>query len=962
MSTWLDLFRREGNAREVAGNRPLALNDPNRVWMIAAGRVDVFLVPLVEGEPAGSRIHLYRAEQGQALFGCPVDDDASLGLLAVGVPGTEVFELSESRRAELDGRRAEWAELTDAWIEGLTAGVARRQTPAQKASLLSAEGESRIAAGEIVTPAHGVFWIRGMKAAYFLGEAEAAPSGGEALFPLAESGWLEIVEAAELCAERTESLVDDSQLSAGLAAFHRAVLSFAAVSKRRAIEVERDRLAQKSHGESRLAASTLAELAATVEPESIEDALRGREESPLLAACRLVGRRLGVSIEKPRDFDKKTWSDPVGAIARASRLQTRRVVLTGSWWREDNGPLVAFYGEENRPVAVLPASATSYEWINPASGSRRLLNQADARKMGSFAHVFYRSFPTRPLTTRDILRFAMVGTRKDWLTVLLLGLVGGLLGLVVPIGTGLLFGRIIPAAAHFQLAWLALALTVAAVVMTLFEFVQGVASLRLETRTNSAVEAGVWDRLLNLPTWFFRKYSTGDLAMRATGIARIRQILTETAMSSVLTFLFSLVSFGLLFYLDVRLALLATAVFLIVTGATCWAAVVQLRYERESYKARGKTASIVLQLLTGISRLRVAGAERRALAFWTRSFSHQTRLAFQAQSVSNISSTFLATVPVLSSALVFGSVALLGSEKITLAVFLAFNAAFVQIIMASVTVGATVTSLLEIVPLYERAKPILATEPEVRRDRRDPGDLRGDLEISHVSFRYHDDGPLVLDDVSVRVRPGQFVAFVGPSGAGKSTILRLLLGFELPTSGSVYFDGEDLAGLDQRAVRSQMGVVLQNSQLSPGSILSNIVGSSGLGLEDAWEAARLSGLDQDIAQMPMQMYTVVTEGESTLSGGQRQRLLIARAIVSKPRILLFDEATSALDNVTQATVAESLDRLKATRIVVAHRLSTVIHADQIFVVDHGRIVEQGRYDELMARPGLFAELARRQLA
>jgi ABC-type bacteriocin/lantibiotic exporter with double-glycine peptidase domain len=373
-------------------------------------------------------------------------------------------------------------------------------------------------------------------------------------------------------------------------------------------------------------------------------------------------------------------------------------------------------------------------------------------------------------------------------------------------------------------------------------------------------------------------------------------------------------------------------------------------------------ASIVLQLLTGISRLRVAGAEKRALAFWAKSYSLQTKLNFQAQSVANNASVFMAVVPLLSAGFIFGAVAFLGSANLTLATFLAFNAAFVQIIGASVTVGSTVTSLLEIVPLYERAKPILVTEPEFHRDKRDPGDLRGEIEINHVSFRYHADGPLILDDVNLHIQPGEFVAFVGPSGAGKSTILRLLLGFELPVTGSIYFDREDLASLDHQAVRGQVGVVLQNSQLTPGTLLSNIIGNSLLTLEDAWEAARLSGLDADIAQMPMEMYTVITEGESTFSGGQRQRLLIARAVVSKPKILLFDEATSALDNVTQAQVAESLDKLKATRVVVAHRLSTVINADRICVVQQGRIVQQGRYQDLIEQPGLFADLAQRQLA
>jgi ATP-binding cassette subfamily C protein len=556
----------------------------------------------------------------------------------------------------------------------------------------------------------------------------------------------------------------------------------------------------------------------------------------------------------------------------------------------------------------------------------------------------------------------LTGTRNDWFTVMLLGLAGGLLGLLIPVGTGILFGRIIPAGDHGQLLWLALVLAASAVVMTLFDFVQGVASVRLETRMNSSVEAGVWDRLLNLPTSFFRQYSTGDLAMRAMGVARIRQLLTDAAMSSVLTFIFSFVSFGLLFYLDFRLALLATLLFVIVASITSWAAVVQLRYERENYRVRGKVSSIVLQLLTGISRLRVAGAENRALAYWAESFSVQTNLSVRAQSVANHASVFMAVVPLLSAAFIFGAVWLLESEMLTLATFLAFNAAFFQIIGASVTVSSTAASLLEIVPLYERAKPILMTEPEFRGDQRDPGDLQGEIEISHVTFRYHADGPQILSDVSLHINKGEFVALVGPSGAGKSTILRLLLGFETPTSGSIYFDGEDLSGLDQQAVRRQVGVVLQNSELTPGTLLRNIIGSSLLTLEDAWEAARLSGLDADIAQMPMGMYTVVTEGESTFSGGQRQRLLIARAIVNKPKILLFDEATSALDNVTQERVARSLEALKTTRVVVAHRLSTIVRADRIVVIERGKVVQTGNYEDLMDQGGLFARLARRQLA
>jgi len=357
----------------------------------------------------------------------------------------------------------------------------------------------------------------------------------------------------------------------------------------------------------------------------------------------------------------------------------------------------------------------------------------------------------------------------------------------------------------------------------------------------------------------------------------------------------------------------------------------------------------------------VAGAEDRALAVWSQQFGLQKGLSFRARSQANNLATFNAAVPIVTSMALFAAVTLLPAGSLSLGSFLAFNAAAVQLFFGALAASSALSSLVQIVPLYERARPVLEALPEVDVSKTDPGDLGGDVEISHVSFRYHADGPLVLKDVSVHVRPGEFVAFVGPSGAGKSTLVRLLLGLESPTAGSIYYDRADLAGLDLQAVRRQLGVVLQNSRILSGDIFSNIIGASLLTLEDAWEAARLSGLDQDIEQMPMGMYTVVAEGASTLSGGQRQRLMIARAVVAKPRILLFDEATSSLDNKTQAIVSRSLEGLRATRIVVAHRLSTIQGADRIYVLDGGRVVEQGRYEELMGQGGLFAELAKRQL-
>jgi ATP-binding cassette subfamily C protein len=461
---------------------------------------------------------------------------------------------------------------------------------------------------------------------------------------------------------------------------------------------------------------------------------------------------------------------------------------------------------------------------------------------------------------------------------------------------------------------------------------------------------------------FFRGYTAGDLAGRALGVATIRRLLTGVAVSAVLTSVFSFLNLGLLFFYDARLAGVAAAGLFVVLLATALSVGLQLRHQRAAYRARGEVAGKVLQFLTGIARLRVAGAEGRALALWARDFSAQKRAAFRARSVANAFAVLDAAVPGVAVLAVFGTVAALGDGGPSLGTFLAFNAAFTGVLAAALALGVSLNSLLQAVPLYERLRPILRADPEVSPSRTDPGELGGEVELRHVSFRYHADGPAVLRDLSLHVRPGTFVAVVGPSGAGKSTLFRLLLGFESPAGGSVAYDRRDLAGLDLQAVRRQVGVVLQNGKVVAGDVLTNIVGSSLLGPEDAWEAARLSGLDGDIREMPMGMHTVVSEGGGTLSGGQRQRLMIARAVVTRPRVLLFDEATSALDNQTQAVVGKGLESLKATRIVVAHRLSTVRHADWIYVLEAGRVVQQGRYEDLLGQGGLFAELVKRQLA
>lgn len=958
MQGWTKLFEDAGSPLPVAGNQPLLLDDPQAVWRVSANTVEVFAVQLCDGEPAGARMHLCRFEEGQLLFGIPRE---TIGLVAVGLPGSTVQRIPLSRLEQWAAEQPSAAPLcllVENWIERLTAGVARSRLP-RNLKLIEAGKEVPVEASTGVAPVRAGVWVSSPDGvARFLGKT---PVVLETPCPLPQTGWLSVVDRASLAACDTAGVLQQGKLWAGLSCFNHTLLACVAADAEEALAVEARRLRDKVESESGLVRDAIAQLASIAERETAAGKQGGAAQLPLFVACQLVGAQQGISVKCPWGFGEKLVADPVAAIARASGVRTRRVVLAEDWWRQDNGPLLGF-STDGQPLALLPVSSARYEAVDGATLSRTPVTRENHAKLKSQAHVFYRAFPARVLTLADLVRFSLAGTRREWGYVVVLGLVGGLLGLLTPVATGLIFGRFIPGLERNQLGLVALALGVSVLVSTLFEFTQGIAVLRLEVRMDSSVEAGIWDRLLSLPASFFRQFAAGDLADRAMGIGRIRQVLTQAAMSTVLSFIFSLLSFGLLFYYDPGLALWATALFLVIVGVTSLAAWYQLRFERDSHRINGKVVAIVLQLLSGISRLRIAAAENRALAYWARHFSLKTRLSFQAQTVANLLATFTAAVPVVSSLTIFAVVGLAYAEPLPLGTFLAFNAAFVQIISAAVTTSITIGSILEIVPLCERAQPILTATPESYRAQRDPGILTGDIEISHVAFRYDRHGPLVLDDVSLTIRPGEFVALVGPSGAGKSTILRLLLGFETPTSGSVYYNREDLAGLDLQTVRRQMGVVLQSNRLTPGDLFTNITGGSPeYTLDDAWEAARLAGLDAEIRQMPMGMYTVVTEAEGTLSGGQRQRLMIARAIVAKPRILLFDEATSALDNTTQATVTQSLARLKSTRIVIAHRLSTVMGADRIYVLQRGKIVQQGAYAELLQQPGLFADLAQRQL-
>jgi ATP-binding cassette subfamily C protein len=652
----------------------------------------------------------------------------------------------------------------------------------------------------------------------------------------------------------------------------------------------------------------------------------------------------------------------VQRAARRFRLRLRPVTLQGEWWKQDGGPLLAFLEDGQEPVALLPGASGRYRLYRAGARGGVPVDRQLARRLISFAYCLYAPFGSDRVDTRQILRFGLRRFgRRDLVATLLAGLAGGILGLVVPLLTGLLFDRIVPARQGNQLVWVAAMLVVTSIASFVFQLTRSAALLRMEGKLDMGLESALWDRILKLPTEFFRGFSAGDLAERAGGITEIRKTVSNVALNTALAGVFSLFSLALVYsYSTVAgLAVTASAVVLLVVLTLFFRAL----KEPVSQKAleTGRIKGLLVQLIRGLHKFIIAGSEHVAFELWHAPFLEVKKLELRIGAARARLNAFTSLFPILSSA-IFYAAAFSGRPAVSTGRFLAMFWAFGAFMSSLIAVSEALSSSMKILPLYERMKPILSCLPEVDETKANPGKLKGSVALKDIVFRYPGGTRNVIDGVSFAVREGEMVALVGGSGSGKSTLLRLLLGFEKPQSGAVLYDGMDLAGLDVQEVRGQIGTVIQNAQIMSDDIYKNIIGASSLTIEDAWAAARLVSLDKDIEEMPMGMHTFLTEGGRTLSGGQRQRILLARALVRKPCMMLLDEATSALDNATQAIVTESLNRLNITRVVIAHRLSTIMNADRIIVLDQGRVAQEGTYRELIACPGPFQELARRQMA
>ena len=676
----------------------------------------------------------------------------------------------------------------------------------------------------------------------------------------------------------------------------------------------------------------------------------------ILTVSKEIANSLNAKISIPNDWDKKLPS-----LMDNSGIAYREVVLHYKWQKEDCGILVAFWKENNFPVALIPHK-NGYKMFDPQTMSWQKVTSKVTEKFSPNAYCFYNLFPDKEITPKSLLRFALKQFDKhDLISLAILTFAVSVTSLFFPMIMGFILDEAIPLSQHNSMFTVGAFLLMFLPAQFIFYIMQMLIQVRIETKTCSTLQTAVWHRILHYKTSFFRKFSVGDLVSRINNTGKIQRVLQENFLVIIFSLFLMVINSAMMIFYNVKISLIIFfissiwLIFMIPLNSSL------LKLQSEITNHNGQMSGFLLQLIKGISKIQASSNEYTLFSRWAAFFTpilkkEQKKYFLQ----SKMQRQYL-----LMQSFAIVTVYYLVSKKVNLfsaGQFAAFFTALSFFLAAMWEFYEGIVKCLTVAAEVKRIEPIFKETPQICGVSAPPGTLSGAIDVQHVTFRYSQGSPAILKNISLSIKPGEFVAFVGSSGCGKSTLMRLLLGFETPESGCIKVDGQDLATLDSKMVRKQFGVVLQNGKLLPGDVYSNIAGGiADLPMEEAWKAAELAGIADDIKEMPMGMFTQISDSGGNFSGGQRQRLLIARAIARKPKILLFDEATSALDNKTQALVSQSIEKLNATRIAIAHRISTIKNADKIFVFSKGGIEETGTYEELMNAQGTFYQLAKRQM-
>ena len=967
-----ELAARCGAPVPCAGNMPVKLDDPDSVWLIDRGAVNLFLLEFKDGVERTAPQHLLRRQAGWLLPGVAPDERDSdehttLSLIAKGLPGTLLRRLPASMLSEV--HPAELAEQIDTWLTAVTDTISRLASHTPRPTALAEPGLTLTLAPGTLSVTRGVVWVseppRGES--LFMGILEQGEFAGtraphDALIPLTRTSWLTLFDEATISGRSTETLARQGKLLPALASFHAVALALERLN-RQLVMVDDANLER-----ARTASRRTSEKAARQRLYNIYDLPIDRdnsvEDTSLADALQIIGRREGIEFKIPARSEPYASSIGLIDILDASGVRTRRVRLKdeGSWWRGDSNALLAFRAEDGQPVALLPGTFGRYREVDPVSKRSVRVTAARASALGDEAWMFYRPLPSGNVRPADLLRIALHGSAPDLVRLVIAGLPGGLIKLLPALALGFVADHAAAGGSAGALFVVAVALAGLGLLGALLHMFQSTTMMRLEGRSASRVEAAVWDRLMRLPPSILNRHPAGDLAMSGMTFQSLRDGLQGIVADSLLSIVFLLPVFGVIFFYDATLGVIALAFSLSALLFTAVLGLRQISPHGRMIGAARRVAGRLFQIVGGITKLRVENAEGSAYAIWARDYREQKRAELELDALEGHSRAFAAALPFLAAGVLLFAAIAVGERAVPVGDFLVVYIVFITFQSAIARLGESFGTIAAMLPAFDQMRPLLAAVPESEVDGEPVEYLGGDILFDRISFRYDPDGPLVLDDVTIRARAGEFVAIAGESGAGKSTLFRLALGIDRPTAGAVYYDGRDLRHLNLKQVRRKIGAVPQSVGLHPQDLWDNLVGHhDDVASEEVWTAVRIAELEGEIKSMPMGMMTMVGTSGAVMSGGESQRITIARSVIGSPRIMLFDEATNWLDNDSQAKVMRNLTALTSTRVVIAHRLSTLEKADRIYVLQAGRVVQSGTFSELVEAEGEFKELVRRQI-
>ena len=946
----------------AANNLPVSLDDPAVAWFVEHGAVDVFSVEHRDGVVDSPFKHVMRCESGRLVFAAEPRPDVEVRLILKGIPGSrmrrvplhmlcaaaerdEAADFGADHPHDRNGEPASGIAATlirqvDAWVEDFAAAIVSDIDAPPPADAQLVPGEQLSSAG-VMTARQGVVWLAGQAHdAAFLGLESGLPDG-PGLMPATAAAWVDASyapDAPAVVVKSSAGLAEDigiaELLRTALGEFHRVAIRTLQVNQRLLLadiaNLRRARNERQHLDEHRARSGLHAVLANRGDADGAD--------TPLISALRAVARHERIEVH----FPKRRGDDEAPGLREmlsSCDVPHRRVRLAPEdrWWVGDSGAMLGFRRRDGHPLALLPAAVGRYRAFDPATGDAVAVSREEALEIREDAWLLYRPVADGPPGSATGLRklFQAAGGRlsADLVRLAVAGLAAGLLSMAPAIAIGVLIDEVIPSGSVELVTRFSLALAGLAAIAALAHVLRGTAVMRLEGRIVTRMTAALMNRVLRVRPDAFRDMPAGELGTRISAFQRIRDRLAGAAVGALLSTIFMLPAFVVMFLYSPALGWLMSGLGLLALLATAAIAAAQIGPYRRYVEVSRRLAGNLLKYLNGIAKVRSGRSEGFVFAAWARLYREQKQAEMQVAALSEHVAALGVALPVLAGAIVFAVMLGGGAESMPLADFLVVYAVSGMFFLTIASLGAAFGVLAAFAPSCGEVRPILAAEIEPIPRRGGDVRLNGGLFFDQVRFRYSKDGPDVLSDVSIRAAPGEFVGIVGESGAGKSTLVKLALALETPSSGGVYYDGHDLAHLSPVAVRRQIGLVMQDATLHPGTILSNIIGDTeDLTEEDAWRAARLAAVDKDVAALPMRMATWISEDGGGLSGGQRQRLAIAAALVRKPRIVILDEATSWLDSATQQDAMARLEATAVTRVVIAHRLSTIRNANRIYVM------------------------------